>query len=75
MLDDIPALALNEIEARKLKLGQKIQFNSLEFKKKFLKKYPNFQEFEKLCAISNNNLIALVKIETDLVKPKRIINI
>ena len=75
VLDDIPALALNEIEARKLKLGQKIQFNSLEFKNKFLNKYPNFQEFEKLCAIKNNSLVALVKIETDLVKPKRIINI
>ena len=47
VLDDIPALALNEIEARKLKLGQKIQFNSLEFKNKFLNKHPNFQEFEK----------------------------
>ena len=75
VLDDIPALALNETEARKLRLGQKIQFNSLEFKNKFLKKHPNFQEFEKLCAISNNSLIALVKIEADLVKPKRIINI
>ena len=75
VLDDIPALALNEIEARKLKLGQKIQFNSLEFKNKFLNKHPNFQEFEKLCATRNNSLIALVKIETDLVKPKRIINI
>ncbi len=75
VLDDIPALALNEIEARKLKLGQKIQFNSLEFKNKFLNKHPNFQEFEKLCATRNDSLIALVKIETDLVKPKRIINI
>ena len=75
VLDDIPALALNEIEARKLKLGQKIQFNSLEFKNKFLNKHPNFQEFEKLYAIRNNSIIAIVKIETDLVKPKRIINI
>ena len=75
VLDDIPALALNQSEARKLKLGQKIQFNSLEFKNKFLIKHPNFQEFEKICATRNNNLIALVKIETDLVKPKRIINI
>ena len=74
MLDDIPALALNKIEARKLKLGQKIKLNSLEFKNKFLNKYPNYQEFEKICATCNNNLIALIKIDTDLVKPKRIIN-
>ncbi len=73
-LDDIPALALNKLEARKLKLGQKIQLNSLEFKNKFINKYPNYQEFEKICAISNNNLIAIIKIDTDLVKPKRIIN-
>ena len=38
-------------------------------------KSPQIQEFEKLCATRNNCLIALVKIETDLVKPKRIINI
>ena len=75
VLDDIPALALNEIEARKLKLGQKIQFNSLEHKNKFLNKYPNFQEFEKFCAIRKDRLIAIVKIDYDLVKPKRIINI
>ena len=74
VLDDIPALALNEIEAKKLKLGQKIHFNTLEFKNKFINKYPNYHEFEKICAISNSNLIALVKIDTDLVKPKRIIN-
>ncbi len=74
VLDDIPALALNEIEARKLKLGQQIQFSTLEFKNKFLNKHPDFQEFEKLCAIKNNSLIAFVKIEADLVKPKRIIN-
>ena len=74
MLDDIPALALNKIEAKKLKLGQKIELNSLEFKNKFLKKYPNFQEFEKICAVNNNKLIDLIEIDTGLVKPKRLIN-
>ena len=74
VLDDIPALALNKNEAEKLKQGQKIQFNSLEFKNKFINEYPNYQEFEKLSAMSNNNLIALVEIDNDLVKPKRIIN-
>ena len=74
VLDDIPALAFNNVEAGKLKQGQKIQFNSLEFKNKFINKYPNYQEFERIPAIRDNNIIALVKIENDLVKPKRIIN-
>ena len=74
VLDDIPALALNKNEAGKLKQGQKIQFNSLEYKNKFINEYPNYQEYEKISAISNNHLIALVKIDNDLVKPKRIIN-
>ena len=74
VLDDIPALAFNNVEAGKLKQGQKIKFNSLEFKNNFINEYPNYQEFEKIPAISNNNLIALVKIDNDLVKPKRIIN-
>ena len=74
VLDDIPALALNKNEAGKLKQGQKIQFNSLEYKNKFINEYPNYQEYEKISAITNNHLIALVKIDNDLVKPKRIIN-
>jgi len=74
VLDDIPALAFNKTEAEKLKQGQKIQLNSLEFKNEFINEYPNYQEFQKISAVSNNNLIALVEIDNDLVKPKRIIN-
>jgi len=74
VLDDIPALSLNDNEARKLTLGQKIQLNKLEFNDKLLKDYPNYSKFEKIYATNNNNLIALIKIEDDLVKPKRIIN-
>jgi len=73
-LDDIPALPLTKHEARKLKLGQKLDFESLEFKKKFIKKFPNHIIFEKICAFYDQNIIAIIKIEEGLVKPKRIIN-
>ena len=74
VLDDIPALVLNEIEARQVKQGQKIQFESLQFIKHFELKYPNYNVFEKVCAICNKKLIALIKIEDGKVKPARIIN-
>ena len=74
-LDDIPALLLTKHEARKLKLGQKIDFESLEFKKKFIEKFPNHMNFEKICAFYDHKVIAIIKIEESLVKPKRIINI
>ena len=74
-LDDIPALLLSKHEARKIKLGQKIDFESLEFKKKFIKRFPNHINFEKICAFYNHNIVAIIKIEEGLVKPKRIINI
>ena len=73
-LDDIPALPLTKHEARKLKLGQKIDFESLEFKKKFIERFPNHINFEKICAFYDHNIVAIIKIEEGLVKPKRIIN-
>jgi tRNA U55 pseudouridine synthase TruB len=74
VLDDIPALVLNETEARRIRQGQKIQLNSLEFKYKFELKHPNYQDFEKIYAIRNNNIVALIKIDNGIVKPSRIIN-
>ena len=74
VLDDIPALPITKHEARKLKLGQKIQLNSLEFKNKFITLYPCYNKFKKICAINDNHLVALIEIEEGLVKPKRIIN-
>ena len=74
VLDDIPALVLNEKEARQVKQGQKINFESLQFIKNFELKYPNYNGFEKICAICNKKLIALVKIEDGKVKPARVIN-
>ena len=74
VLDDIPALFLTETEARKLGLGQKIELESLKFKTDFLKAYPNYQNFERICTISKNKLIALIEIDNGLVKPKRVIN-
>ena len=74
VLDDIPALVLNETEARRVQQGQKINLNSLEFIKNFELKHPNYNAFEKVCAICNKKLIALIKIEDGKVKPARVIN-
>ena len=74
VLDDIPALVLSEVEARRIKQGQKIQLKSFDFKGQFKEKYPNYQKFEKIYAIRNNNPVALIKIENGIVKPTRIIN-
>ena len=74
VLDDIPALVLNDKEARRVQQGQKIELNSLQFIKHFEKKYPNYNEFEKICAIKDKNLIALIRIDNGIIRPARIIN-
>ena len=74
VLDDIPALFLTEIEAMKLRQGQKIRLNSFKFHKNFIKEYPNYQKFERICALCNKKLVAVIEIDDGLVKPKRIIN-
>ena len=74
VLDDIPALFLNEEETRRVQQGQKIQLNSLQFIKEFEVKHPNYNEFEQICAIKGETLIALIKIEDGIMRPCRIIN-
>ena len=74
VLDDIPALFLTETEEIKLRQGQKISLNSLKFRDNFIKTYPNYQKFERVCTVSNNKLVALIEIDDGLVKPKRVIN-
>ena len=75
VLDDIPALVLNKTEARQIKQGQKLELNSLESIDHFLKTNPNYNKFEKIYAIENNDPIALIKIYEGIVKPARIINL
>ena len=74
VLDDIPALFLTETEAIKLRLGQKIKLETLKFKTNFIKAYPNYQNFERVCTVSKNKLVALIEIDNGFVKPKRVIN-
>ena len=74
VLDDIPALFLTEIEARKLRQGQKIKLNSLKFKNCFVIKHPNFKKFERLYTVCGKKIIALIEIDNGLIKPKRVIN-
>ena len=75
VLDDIPALVLNKTEARQIKQGQKLELNSLENIDHFLKKNPNYNKFEKIYAVENNDPIALITIYEGIVKPARIINL
>ena len=75
VLDDIPALVLNKTEARQIKQGQKLELNCLENIDHFLKKNPNYNKFEKIYAVENNDPIALIKIYEGIVKPARIINL
>ena len=74
VLDDIPALFLTEIEAMKLRQGQKSTLNSLRFSYEFVTEYPNYIEFERVYTVSNQKIVALVEIEKGIVKPKRVIN-
>ena len=74
VLDDIPALVLNETEARRVQQGQKINLNSLEFIEQFQVKYPNHNEFEKICATKDEKLVAIIKIDNGIIRPTRIIN-
>ena len=74
MLDDIPALFLTEIEAIKLRQGQKIKLDSFKFINDFNKKYPNYKNFERVYTLIDDKLIALIEIDEGIVKPKRIIN-
>lgn len=74
VLDDIPALVLNETEARRVQQGQKIHLNSVEFIKEFEVKYPNYNKFEKICATKDGKLVALIKIDNGIIRPARIIN-
>jgi len=75
VLDDIPALVLNKTEARQIKQGQKLELNSLENIDHFFKKNPNYNKFEKIYAVENNDPIALITIYEGIVKPARIINL
>ncbi len=74
VLDDIPALFLTEIEAIKLRQGQKIKLDSFKFINDFNKKYPNYKNFERVYTLNDDKLIALIEIDEGIAKPKRIIN-
>ena len=74
VLDDIPALFLTEIEAMKLRQGQKTTLNSLKFNDQFIKEHPNYKIFERAYALSNNKLVAIIEIDKGIVKPRRVIN-
>ena len=73
-LVDIPALFLTETEAMKIRQGQKVRLDSLRFNDNFIEEYPNYQKFERVYAVSNEKVVAIIEIDDGLVKPKRVIN-
>ncbi len=74
VLDDIPALFLTEIEATKLRQGQKIKLNTLKYNNRFIKEHPDYRKFQRVYTFRDKRVVALIEIDNGLVKPKRIIN-
>ena len=67
MLDDIPALTLNDKEVLSVRMGRKIQVSFLDnqiFKK--------LRSKEIVCAKQNNEVIAIGHIQDNFFKPVRV---
>lgn len=85
VLDDIPALAVSDEEARRLRDGRSIQIsrmqrNALETETEKIASAGNIQAFDEAKgivgrAMNNETLIAIVEILADSVKPKRVFNL
>ena len=71
VLDDIPALALTEQEARKISFGQNISVRNV--KEQFAREYTGRNSI--ISAMCGERLVALVKIREDKLCPFRVINL
>ncbi len=70
VLDDIPALNLTEIEARKISRGQAVSVLPVASRSTFLK----FSQGEVVMAMSQGRLVALAKIIGGEIRPFRVMN-
>lgn len=68
VLDDIPALAVNEQEARRLRQGQPVIVHPLRIT-------PLMREVEAVAACDSRDLIALVTVEDHKIHPVRVFNL
>lgn len=71
VLDDIPALALTEQEARRLRHGQAIPALPVATRSPLT----NFNLDEIVCAMSGERLVALVKVSGGEIRPVRVMNL
>mgnify|MGYP003726431969 FL=1 len=70
VLDDIPALALTEIEARKLRRGQAVPVLPVASRTPF----KNISQGDVVCAMADGKLVALAKIHGGEIRPFRVMN-
>ena len=71
VLDDIPALALTEEEARRLQSGQALSIDRLSVQKPF----PTIEAGQTLRAMAEGRLVALARIDDGEVRPVRVLNL
>jgi len=70
VLDDIPALALTETEARKLRRGQAVPVLPVANRSPF----KNIGQGDIVCAMAEGRLVALAKIKGGEIRPFRVMN-
>ena len=70
VLDDIPALALTETEARKLSRGQAVPVLPVANRSPF----KNISQGDVVCAMAEGRLVALAKIKGGEIRPFRVMN-
>jgi tRNA pseudouridine55 synthase len=70
-LDDIPALALTEGEADRLKRGQPVPIPRTRDRVA----NPTFAEGAVVCATAGGRLVAFTRVEGDMVRPVRVLNL
>ena len=71
VLDDIPALALTETEARRLRRGQAVPVLPVANRSPF----KNIGQGDVVCAMAEGRLVALAKIKGGEIRPFRVINL
>jgi tRNA pseudouridine55 synthase len=70
VLDDIPALALTETEARKMSRGQAVAVLPVASRTPF----KNISQGDVVCAMADGKLVALAKIKGGEIRPFRVMN-
>jgi tRNA pseudouridine55 synthase len=75
VLDDIPALALNEREAARLKNGQTLSFIARPDMERLLQAGLNFEETATALALCDGKPIALVDVAGPDIRPVRVLNL